>query len=173
MSDSFSQNITEENDENTYTEEKNINEESLTTNDTNSSNSEESEDYENEDEVSFKEPQDPAEFMDYFEDLMQRTRVRLEEVFEQYMPQLIQMSSSVALSPDCTYDAVRILFGLRKLKPWAIKSKFQLLNFHFPYFSTSLLFSILMTLTLESTLLSLNRLKYVFRLYYTNEKKQR
>jgi hypothetical protein len=131
ISDSLSQNITEENSEKTFTEEKNVNEESLTTIDTNSSDSKESEDYENEDEVSFKEPENPAEFMDYFEDLMQRTRVRLEEIFEQYMPQLIQMSSSVTLSPDCTYDAVRILFGLRKLKPWAIKSKLKFLNFHF------------------------------------------
>ncbi|CAG2107209.1 unnamed protein product [Medioppia subpectinata] len=73
------------------------------------------------DEVSFKEPQNPSEFMDYFEDFMQRTKVKLEELFEQYMPQLIQMSSTVTLSPDCTFDAVRILFGLRKLQPWAIK----------------------------------------------------
>ena len=71
----------------------------------------------------FVEPQNPKEFMDYFEDLMQRTRVRLEELFEQYMPQLIQMSSTVTLSPSCTFDAIRILFGLRTLKPWAIKSE--------------------------------------------------
>ena len=76
-----------------------------------------------EEETTFREPQNPKEFMDYFEDLMKRTRVRLEQLFEQYMPQLIQMSSSVTLSPDCTFDAIRILFGLRKLQPWAIKSE--------------------------------------------------
>lgn len=90
------------------------------------SNEEDPEDnLKNEDLEDFKVPQNPKEFMDYFEDVMQRTRVRLEELFEQYMPQLIQMSSTVTLSPDCTFDAIRILFGLRKLKPWAIKSEWK------------------------------------------------
>ncbi|XP_054157739.1 nose resistant to fluoxetine protein 6-like [Oppia nitens] len=78
-------------------------------------------DEDNNEESEFREPRDPSEFMDYFDDLMGRTRVRLEELFEQYMPQLIQMSSTVQLSPQCTLDAIRILMGLRKLQPWAIK----------------------------------------------------
>lgn len=72
---------------------------------------------------SFKPPQNPAEFMDYFEDLMKGAQNRLEEVFTQYMPQFLEMSSSVALSPDCTFDVIRVIFGIRQLKPWAIKSK--------------------------------------------------
>ena len=71
----------------------------------------------------FYHPQNPDEFMDYYEELMLMTKERLEQIFEQYMPQLLRMGSSVTLSTDCTYDTIKILLGLRQLKPWAIKSK--------------------------------------------------
>lgn len=107
---------------NLYTEHDDLNATEYSTNDTLPN-----EDYDNssieEEERTFVPPQDPAEFMDYYEELMLKTRERLAEIFEQYMPQLLQMSSSFTLSSNCTFDAIRILFGLRQLKPWAIKSK--------------------------------------------------
>ena len=76
----------------------------------------------NEDEEeNFKIPQDAGEFMDYFDDLVRRVKSTLEGVFNQYWPQLFEMSSSVVLSPQCTYDVVRVLIALREMKPWAIK----------------------------------------------------
>ena len=72
---------------------------------------------------SFKIPQDAVEFMDYFDDLVSKVKGGLEKVFEKYLPVLFEMSSSIILSPDCTYDVVRILLALREMKPWAIKCK--------------------------------------------------
>lgn len=89
--------------------------------------SDEGEDVENdeetddEDSTPFKIPQDAVEFMDYFEGLVKKIQTSLDGVFDQYLPQLFEMSSSVVLSPDCTYDIVRVLLALREMKPWAIK----------------------------------------------------
>lgn len=71
----------------------------------------------------FQPPRDPVEFMDYFEDMVKMFRGHLEEVFETYMPRIFEISSSVVLSPDCTYDVVRVLMALREMKPWAVKRK--------------------------------------------------
>jgi hypothetical protein len=84
---------------------------------TDSSNTEE----EGEDTAPFKAPQDALEFMDYFEGLLKKVQTSLDGVFDQYLPQLFEMSSSVNLSPDCTYDIVRVVLALREMKPWAIK----------------------------------------------------
>lgn len=86
------------------------------------------EDDEDEVEPPFRVPQDAVEFMDYFDDLMKTVRRNLEEVFEKYLPQLFEMSSSVVLSPDCTYDVVRVLLALREMKPWAIKCKCHVIS---------------------------------------------
>ena len=77
-----------------------------------------------EEEPTFKIPQDAVEFMDYFDDLIKTVRRNLEDILEKYLPQLFEMSSSVVLSPDCTYDVVRVLLALREMKPWAIKCKY-------------------------------------------------
>ena len=79
-----------------------------------------------EEEEVFKIPQDAVEFMDYFDDLVRRVKVSLEGVFNQYWPQLFEMSSSVVLSPECTYDVVRVLMALRAMRPWAIKREYSL-----------------------------------------------
>ena len=71
----------------------------------------------------FRIPQDAVEFMDYFDSLIRRVQNSLETVFEQYLPQLFEMSSTVHLTPECTYDIVRVLLALREMKPWAIKRK--------------------------------------------------
>lgn len=72
---------------------------------------------------SFKIPQDAVEFMDYFDDLVTKVKGGLEKIFNKYLPALFEMSSTIVLSPDCTYDVVRILLALREMKPWAIKCK--------------------------------------------------
>ena len=59
--------------------------------------------------------------MDYFDDLVSKVKGGLEKVFNRYLPTLFEMSSTIVLSPDCTYDVVRILLALREMKPWAIK----------------------------------------------------
>lgn len=79
------------------------------------------EETDDEDSTPFKIPQDAVEFMDYFEGLVKKIQTSLDGVFDQYLPQLFEMSSSVVLSPDCTYDIVRVLLALREMKPWAIK----------------------------------------------------
>ncbi|RWS15297.1 Nose resistant to fluoxetine protein 6-like protein, partial [Dinothrombium tinctorium] len=68
-----------------------------------------------------KAPRDATEFMDYIEELIKSTKGKLEELLETHLPRLLRMSTSITLSPRCTYDMVRVLFGIRELKPWAIK----------------------------------------------------
>ena len=95
---------------------------------------EDSTDSGNDDEtVPFKAPQDALEFMDYFEGLLKKVQTSLDGVFDQYLPQLFEMSSSVTLSSDCTYDIVRVILALREMKPWAIKRKFLKTCGSFPF----------------------------------------
>lgn len=79
-------------------------------------------------ESSFKVPSDPMEFMDYFEELIKTFRGKVDDIFEEYMPRVFEMSSTVILSSDCTFDMVRFLFALREMKPWAVKCKLPLIK---------------------------------------------
>jgi len=81
-------------------------------------------DDEEDDSTQFSVPQDAMEFMDYFDNLLKRIQSSLDGVFDQYLPQLFEMSSSLVLSSDCTYDIVRVMLAIREMKPWAIKREF-------------------------------------------------
>ncbi|KAI1289380.1 Nose resistant to fluoxetine protein 6 [Halotydeus destructor] len=80
-------------------------------------------DYENSDDTSepFKVPQNPTEFMIYFEELLTSVRTTVDNVFEKYMPMVFQLSSRVVMSPECTMDLLRTLIGVREMKPWALR----------------------------------------------------
>ncbi|RWS29241.1 nose resistant to fluoxetine protein 6-like protein [Leptotrombidium deliense] len=78
---------------------------------------------ENPSDFAAKAPKDASEFMDYIEEMIKGTKSKLEEMLEKHLPRILQMSTSVTLSPRCTHDLLRVLFGLREMKPWAIKCK--------------------------------------------------